>query len=336
MNNDTQILLITLVILVGVLIYIQNNNFDNANKTENFDNSNDVANLIKNKSENLQSMKQNIKQNMEYQQTSNNQMNGEQMNNQMNNGNNQFDQELDTAIDDNNSDNSTFSNPQDLDINPQRNSGGNSVELRKLIREVNTGNDLLVDSPDAIEYRKKTKSINSAKNYRKINYKDSEYRTNFDGMPTEQKSKDELDKLYDNSLVFKNSEYTTNNNYTGVPEYNDDWGTANLQQFGSNKPETQQQKVQSLYDVNAYLPNKNLTNSKLEEGFQILDNPVAVSDPNLIPVLKSIPISTTSGSNGHWGYRDIRSLPPCPKTVVAPFLNSSIMPDIYATQRGDI
>ena len=72
---------------------------------------------------------------------------------------------------------------------------------------------------------------------------------------------------------------------------------------------------------------------KLTKGFQILDNPVAVSNPNLIPVLKSIPGSSVMGSNKNQTY-DIRAEPPCPKTVVSPFLNSSIMPDIYSTQRG--
>jgi hypothetical protein len=93
------------------------------------------------------------------------------------------------------------------------------------------------------------------------------------------------------------------------------------------------EKVLNLYNSNSYLPNDKLLNPELTKGFQILENPVSVKNPNLIPVLKSIPVSSVLGSkrNSTW---DIRSEPPCPKTVVSPFLNSSIMPDIYATQRG--
>ena len=308
MDNDTQILLIILVISFGVLVYMQNHNTNNIDDTtENFFSDGDITNSVAPKSQSVSV-----------------------------NSDSDSESELDNNIDDNSSDNSTFSNPQDLHINQQRNSdSGNSPELQQLIQEVNTGNNLLVDTPEAELYRKKAKSVNAAKKYRKISYKNSDYRTNFDGMPTNPNATAELDKMYDNALVFKNSENTTNNDYTGVPEYNSEWGAADLKKFGSGKSETQEQKVNDLYNVNEYLPNKEYTSKKLEDGFQILDNPVAVSNTNLIPVLKSIPISTTSGTN-KIGYRDLRPLPPCPKTVVAPFLNSSVMPDIYATQRGCI
>jgi hypothetical protein len=142
----------------------------------------------------------------------------------------------------------------------------------------------------------------------------------------------ELNNLYDNSLVFKNNEFNTNDNFKGFNETSDSYGNANLKDFTTGK-QTSKEKVLSLYNSDSYLPNNNLLDSKLTKGFQILDNPVAVSNSNLIPVLKSIPVSSVLGSkrNSTW---DIRSEPPCPKTVVSPFLNSSIMPDIYATQRG--
>jgi hypothetical protein len=111
------------------------------------------------------------------------------------------------------------------------------------------------------------------------------------------------------------------------------FGDANLKDFTPMGKQTQQEKVMALYNSNEYLPNNDLLDNKLTKGFQILENPVSVSNPNLIPVLKSIPVSSILGSkrNSTW---DIRAEPPCPKTVVSPFLNSSIMPDIYATQRG--
>jgi hypothetical protein len=89
----------------------------------------------------------------------------------------------------------------------------------------------------------------------------------------------------------------------------------------------------NLYNSNNYLPNESMTNPNLAKGFQILDNPVDVSNPNLIPVLKSIPVSSTLGSKRNSTY-DIRAEPPNPKTTISPFLNSDIMPDVYATNRG--
>jgi len=239
-----------------------------------------------------------------------------------------------TSTDSNNDD---LSNPLVDDINTDRNSLSNPDQkvLDKLIREVNTGNDLAVDNPKSELYRSKSKSINSAKKYRKISYKDSNYRYDFneDGSPS-QISQDELNSLYDDALIFKNNEYNTNGNFTGMNDDNDQtYGNANLNDFKPSGSQTQQEKVMQLYNSNEYLPNNTMLDKQLTKGFQILDNPVAVSNPNLIPVLKSIPVSSVMGSNKNQTY-DIRAEPPCPKTVISPFLNSSIMPDIYSTQRG--
>lgn len=230
-----------------------------------------------------------------------------------------------------------LSNPLTGAINQDRNSLMDSDEqvLDELIKEVTTGNDLIVNNPKSELYKNKSKSINSAKKYRKVSYKDSGYRYDFndDGSPS-QTSQDELNSMYDDAIIFRNNEYNTNGNFTG---FNDDtdknYGNANLNDFKASGQQTQQEKIMSLYNSNEYLPNNNLLDKKLTNGFQILDNPVAVSNPSLIPVLKSIPVSSVMGSNRNQTY-DIRAEPPCPKTVVSPFLNSSIMPDIYSTQRG--
>ena len=254
-----------------------------------------------------------------------------------------FDRSLSEELSSRNSDSESESTSTDLsnplveDVNTDRNSLMNSDQkvLDKLIKEVNTGNDLIVDNPRSELYRNRSKSINSAKKYRKISYKDSDYRYDFneDGSPS-QTSQDELNSLYDDAIVFRNNEYNTNGNFTGMSDDNDkNYGNANLNDFKPSGPQTQQEKVMQLYNSNEYLPNNNMLDKKLTKGFQILDNPVAVSNPNLIPVLKSIPVSSVMGSNKNQTY-DIRSEPPCPKTVVSPFLNSSIMPDIYSTQRG--
>lgn len=230
-----------------------------------------------------------------------------------------------------------LSNPLVDDLNTETDKLMNPDQqvLDKLIREVNTGNDLVVDNPRSELYRSRSRSINSAKKYRNISYKDSDYRYDFnnDGSPS-QTSQDELNSLYDDALVFRNNEYNTNGNFTGMSDDNEQtYGNANLNDFKPSGPQTQQEKVMQLYNSNEYLPNNNMLDKQLTKGFQILDNPVAVSNPNLIPVLKSIPVSSVMGSNKNQTY-DIRSEPPCPKTVVSPFLNSSIMPDIYSTQRG--
>jgi len=252
-----------------------------------------------------------------------------------------FDESLSEELNTNNdlNDNisqSDFLNPVGEDINSERNTLLDSDQsvLDQLIKEVNTGNDLIVDNPRSELYRSKSRSINSADKYRKISYKDSNYRYDFNdnGDPT-QVSQDELNSLYDDALVFRNNEYNTNNNFKGFNETNDTYGNANLNDFKSSGPQTQQEKVMALYNSNEYLPNNNMLDKKLTKGFQILDNPLAVSNPNLIPVLKSIPVSSVMGSNKNQTY-DIRAEPPCPKTVVSPFLNSAIMPDIYSTQRG--
>lgn len=231
----------------------------------------------------------------------------------------------------------SFANPIIQNINNDRNSmNSDQAALDELIRDVNTGNDLLIDSPQSQLYRQKARSIDAAPEgtYRKVSYKDSNYRYDFDndGSPS-QGSQEELNSLYDDALVFRNNEYTQNTDFTGFSEGKEVYGDANLKNFSPQGKQTQQDKVLSLYNSNEYLPNNDLLDNKLTKGFQILENPVAVSNPNLIPVLKSIPVSSVLGSkrNSTW---DIRSEPPNPKTVVSPFLNSSIMPDIYATQRG--
>ena len=263
-------------------------------------------------------------------------------------------QELDNLIDNDNSE-LTFENPIDENINKLRdNTSSSRVDnnaLEELIKEVNTGNDLRVNSTQNKIFQDRSRSINSAKNYRKVSYADSEYRYDFNG--TENNSDfseladftNEANNILDNKKTNNSSfngytdgnvNFTKNDNNMSVRGYlnqNELYGNANLKDFTNLKPESQQQKVMNLYNSDAYLPNDKYLNNELTKGFQILENPVSVNNPNLIPVLKSIPVSSVMGSNRNSTY-DIRSEPPNPKTVVSPFLNSSIMPDIYATNRG--
>jgi hypothetical protein len=262
-----------------------------------------------------------------------------------------MEQELDSLI----SNDSSYENPIDQNINMLRDDTTSSKvdnrALEELIREVNTGNDLIVNSTQNKIFQQRSRSINSAKNYRKVSYADSEYRYDFNGNENNSdfselanftnEANNILDSKKTNNSTFNgfpdgDVNFTKNDNNMSVRGYlnqNELYGDANLREFTNQKPESQQQKVLNLYNSDAYLPNGRFSDPKLTEGFQILENPVSVNNPNLIPVLKSIPVSSVLGSkrNSTW---DIRSEPPNPKTVVSPFLNSSIMPDIYATNRG--
>ena len=264
------------------------------------------------------------------------------------------DQELDSLISDDSS-NGSFENPMDENINMLRDDTSSSKvdnrALEELIREVNTGNDLRVNSTENKIFQDRSRSINSAKNYRKVSYADSEYRYNFNGNENNSdfselanftnQANNILDNRKTNNSTFNgypdgNINFTKNDNNMSVRGYlnqNELYGEANLKDFSNSKPENQQQKIMNLYNSDAYLPNDKFSNPELTKGFQILENPVSVNNPNLIPVLKSIPVSSVMGSNRNSTY-DIRSEPPNPKTVVSPFLNSSIQPDIYATNRG--
>lgn len=238
-----------------------------------------------------------------------------------------------------NSGSSNMENPVFLDIDQRRNTIPDSDQeaLDELIREVETGNDLQINSPQDALFKKRSTSINAAKNgFRKVSYADSAYRMDFNGdgeTNMSNASQEELNDMYEEALIFKNSEFTNNNNFKGMADSNDQWGNANLQDFTINSPQSQQEKIMNLYNSNNYLPNDKLLQPDLAKGFQILENPVSVTNPNLIPVLRAIPVSSTMGSKRNSTY-DIRAEPSCPKTVISPFLNSSIQPDIYATQRG--
>jgi hypothetical protein len=230
--------------------------------------------------------------------------------------------------------NNTFANPLLNNINRDRDdiAGVDQSALQSLIREVNTGNDIPDNSARADLFRSKTDGIDHAKNYRNVSYADSNYRMDFNGDGMSQPSQDKLDGMFDQALVFQNSEFSENSNFGPNPGSSGDFGPANLGDF-SHKSKSQQEKLMNMFNSNNYLPNSNKTDSSLEKGFQILENPVSVDNPNLIPVQRSIPVSSTMG-NSRNSSRDIRGDIPNPKSVVSPWQNSSINPDIYSSNRG--
>ena len=341
MGKEIRYLIVFLVIVLAILIYLQNQpcktvqhftNDVNGNKNDQLNSRLDPRVMYSSQSalSKKEEMADKTKSMMDSQKMSSKIVNSIMKN-----------QETDQLIQNEDmTENSTsynMENPVYLNIDKNRNTVDTDIDsLDELIREVETGNNLQINNPNHKLYKKRSTSVNSAKNgFRKVSYADSAYRVNFNGendsMSSE--SQQELDNMYDDALIFKNSEYTTNNNFTGKNDTDGQWESPNLKDFTTTGQQNQQEKILNMYNSTNYLPNESMLDKKLADGFQILENPVSVKNPNLIPVLRSIPVSSIMGSNKNATY-DIRSEPPCPKTVVSPFLNSSIMPDIYAPNRG--
>jgi hypothetical protein len=328
MDIITVILLVIIVFLLFYKPYKNNDNGNsNSNETSNAQTTESFAVKENKKNISINDIKNNISQHSRMRR--NNivdsvlQNNNALVQNTFNDGN--------TSNDANTS--NDWENPMLQNIDPNRNniSDVNKQALDALIREVNVGNTIPANTNRAKLFKDKSNSIDSAKNYRQVNYKDSNYRMDFNGDGVSQASQDQLDKLYSNALIFHDSEYENNSNFTGMPE--DDMGEYANAGFSPSTPKTQKEKIMNMYNSNNYLPNKEYENKDLTQGFQILENPTSVSNPNLIPVLRAMPVSSTLGSkrNASW---DLRGDVPNPKTVVAPWNNSSINPDIYSSNRG--
>jgi hypothetical protein len=244
-------------------------------------------------------------------------------------------------------------NARENQVNANTHTGKvNEHVLDNLIDDINYTNDLRVNGRNNTEdnaekdYESRSNSINKAPSHRNISYKSSGYRTaNFGKNENQPDNLSELDKFLEDTNVFNNTNENNSSNYSGYDDNNSNFSDnsssgienskfapANIKEFQSNN-NSQKDKIMNLYNSNNYLPNERRTNPELAKGFQILDNPVSVSNPNLIPVLKSIPVSSTLGSKRNSTY-DIRAEPANPKTTISPFLNSDIMPDVYATNRG--
>jgi hypothetical protein len=364
MSKEIRFLLVFLIVALAVLVYLQNQQCSaipntgslSAQNTQHFttDNNNVQNDQLTSRLDSrlLNSRRQTLSKKDQMQDKTRSSKDSQKITSRIvdnilkNEKNNQAEYELDSMLEgedmtQENSGNSMMENPLLLDVDRRRktipDSNPDQQVLDELIREVETGNDLQVNSPQDALFKKRSTSINSAKNgFRKVSYADSAYRMNFNGdgeTNMSKESQEELNNMYEDALIFKNAEYTNNNNFKGMNDSNDQWGSADLQNFSSNSPQTQQEKIMNLYNSNNYLPNDKLLKPELAKGFQILENPVSVNNPSLIPVLKAIPVSSTLGSkrNSTW---DIRAEPANPKMAISPFLNSSIQPDIYATQRG--
>lgn len=370
MSKEIRFLLIFLIVALAVLVYLQNQQCNvcnvipnsgslNLNNTQHFTTDNDKMRndqLLSRMDERLTNTRQSLGKKDQYHDRTRSSRDNQKVSSRIidnilknEKASNMSERDLDTMSGDEMVRNenmmfrddgaSEMENPVYLNVDKQRNTFPDSDKeaLDELIREVETGNDLQINSPQDSLFKKRSTSINASKNgFRKVSYADSSYRMDFNDegdSSMSRQSQEELNNMYEDALIFKNSEYSDNNRYKGMSDTNDNWGNANLQDFSVNGPQTQQEKILNLYNSNNYLPNDKLLNPELSKGFQVLENPVSVTNPSLIPVLKAIPVSSVLGSKRNSSY-DLRMEPPNSKTVVSPFLNSSIMPDIYATQRG--
>jgi len=79
---------------------------------------------------------------------------------------------------------------------------------------------------------------------------------------------------------------------------------------------------EDLFDIDKYLPQE-----ANDDWFETVPEPISVKNRNLVNIVKPIGINTI-GNTRKGASHDIRGTPACPKFVVAPWMNSSIEPDV--------
>ena len=151
------------------------------------------------------------------------------------------------------------------------------------------------------EFLKKMRNKNSGRG----KYKRSNYR---DGVRPGDSS--DLDKFFEEGTQFEENE----NNFAASND-----SSAN---FASYTPgdKKKSKRDEDNYNSGDFLPKE--TNNDWFEDVQA----VSVKNRHLINVYRPVGVDTTSSSRKNASL-DIRGTPPNPKTVVSPFLNSSIEPD---------
>uniref|UniRef100_A0A6C0ABZ0 Minor capsid protein P11 C-terminal conserved region domain-containing protein n=1 Tax=viral metagenome TaxID=1070528 RepID=A0A6C0ABZ0_9ZZZZ len=168
------------------------------------------------------------------------------------------------------------------------------------------------DNHDDVLDRKINSSRNSVpkgSGYKTVNYKNGErgqrgsWEDNFDAgnavIPTNEHTND----------TFAPNE-SSNNNY------------ASFQSSGNSTCGSNQDcEPEDLFDADKMLPQE-----VNDDWYQVLPEPVSVKNRHLINVTRPIGVNTIGNSTKNASY-DIRGTIPNPRTVVSPFLNSSIEPD---------
>lgn len=129
------------------------------------------------------------------------------------------------------------------------------------------------------------------------------------------------DYFDDNNNVIGNSQTGDNNNFMPVDETSDT--LAIFKQKGRSPCGSNQEcDPEDLFDVDKYLPQE-----VNDDWFEVQPEPVSVKNRHLINITKPVGINSIGTSLKNSSY-DVRGAPTNPKTVVSPFLNSSIEPDL--------
>lgn len=144
--------------------------------------------------------------------------------------------------------------------------------------------------------------------YKMVNYKD--------GVRGSTGMSKELENNFDNSNELIQDDYSENDKYTGFDEASDKYAS-----YSGEKKKTNKYKLDEIFNSDEYLPNY-----KRDDWYEVLPEAISAKNRHLINVSKPIGINTigTSLRNPSW---DIRGSPPCPKFVVAPWLQSTIEQD---------
>lgn len=159
-------------------------------------------------------------------------------------------------------------------------------------------------------YKKKTTSRNKAKDgeYKKSNYTDSKRGNNVDNTS-------EFDSFFDENNGVTKDVYANNDTFTGNDETQG--------KFASYKSGKKiKMTTDEMFNIQNLLPQE-----QKEDWFEVMPEAISVKNKHLINLSRPIGINTIGTSNKNPSY-DLRGTIINPKTIVAPWLQSSIEPDI--------
>lgn len=156
-------------------------------------------------------------------------------------------------------------------------------------------------------YRKKVRGKNKATNGE---YKKSSYSGGKRG-----NGPSEFDAFFDKNNEMVKDVYAGNDTFTG----NDETG-GNLAMYKPGR------KVK-MTDEEMFNANNLLPQEQKEDWFEVMPEPISVKNKHLINLSRPIGINTIGTTNKNPTY-DLRGTIPNPKSVVSPWMQSSIEPDI--------
>ena len=174
--------------------------------------------------------------------------------------------------------------------------------------EVETVSGLSDKEEEEMRLRKKFISKNSAKNgeYKKSSYVDG-IRGNEDNLAID-------DFFEENNGLVKDS-YGSNDEFVGNDETG---GKLATYKSGGKKKLTDE----DIFRADDYLPQE-----QNKDWFEVMPEPISVKNRHLINVTRPVGVNTVGNSHRNMSY-DIRGSIPIPRTVVSPWLQSSIEPDL--------